>query len=430
MSEPEARGTIVTRGIPRRATPRSIEERGEGRIRRRVACALAAVGVAVTAMGCGPSTTRVAAGTRGSGSAVTGRVTQVTPVSGLPATASVADVAMAGSVAWVLTDPSSPSIWRTTPHQAPSEVVDPPTLAKAGLSGLSIAGWADGLVLTGFACGSGTPTSESCTPATGVVELFDRSGTEIATTKLWSDGGGIDAAPPRFLGADADGIWLAGPEKLYRLDGNGQVTGTIERTGGDPCDLDGTLYQVNLDEPALQPGKPLVPTDSSDTDLPPATVSLGKWTGTGWKMVDGSSSSGAGPLPKAVCGGDHVEVFDASTVKMTWTPSGGWKKATANPDASSPSGTAVGSAFPTFTDTGDVFRLGTADEVTWFDPTSGALVRTGLTLSPGPAESPLNLRAARSGDSFFACVDRSVGLPRGTAKVPDPHCGFAPLPKG
>lgn len=127
--------------------------------------------------------------------------------------------------------------------------------------------------------------------------------------------------------------------------------------------------------------------------------------------------------------GDRIDAFDASTLKMTWTPSAGWTKVPGSPDDPSPAGTAAGSAFPTFTGSGDVFWLTAANEVTWFDPTSGTLAPTGLTLLPGQADSPQNLRVARSGTSFFACVDRSVGLPGDTAKAPDPQCGFAPLPK-
>jgi hypothetical protein len=158
-------------------------------------------------------------------------------------------------------------------------------------------------------------------------------------------------------------------------------------------------------------------------------VSIRKWAGNEWENVADSSTSGAGPLPKVVCGGDRIDAFDASTLKMTWTPSAGWTKAPGSPDDPSPAGTAAGSAFPTFTDSGDVFWLTAANEVTWFDPRSGTLAPTGLTLLPGQADSPQNLRAARSGSSFFACVDRSVGLPGDTAKAPDPQCGFAPLPK-
>ena len=270
-------------------------------LRRCFAAAVALVALA----GCGGSSTT----TRSTdGPVIVSPPPVVSPsiASGFPADSSIATVASEGSVGWVLTSGSDAAIWKLTPTEPASKLIDLGQFAKYQSASLGIAAWGSDLVVLAQRCTVG-PSYGRCAPHSGYVILYDSAGKQVATARLWHDqeaGGG--GTSPILIGPDGQNLWLEGPHKLYEIDPTGTVKDTIGVPGSsNPCLNHGTLYSINSNFGSLQTdsnGHQTADIEAGSTTTSPATVSLKRWSGSSWEPVPHSETSGAGPAPNFACG--------------------------------------------------------------------------------------------------------------------------------
>ena len=396
-------------------------------------------GFLVFAQGCG-STTQTSSSTSepitAGTSTTTQRIDGPTLVAAFPTGAGVDASVLSGTAASILTsnDGGDLSIWQTAPGSSGSTVVRPGELNEFNPSTVSLAAWPSGFIVMGERCDDHPQVAE-CIKDSGLVKRFDRSGKFVAESTLWRDrpteAGG---SAPTFIGLHGNNAWLQGLDGIVEINPAGKTAAKVQRPAQtQACTKEGTLYAVAMKQPELQTTKPdgsPRPFTADDLKkLPPASISMQRWSGTAWDAVSNGTLADAGSATDLHCQGDSLTLWDSTAVVATWTPKAGWVKPPKPSEPLHQSTNVSGQLSPTFASNGAIYRLGDDFHLRRLDIPTGAFVDTSLKLEPTTTNTKafITLTVAEDGPNLFACAERATGLPNGPTS-PGTICGFAPVP--
>lgn len=356
-------------------------------------------------------------------------------VTGWPDDVGVNTAVLSGTTAWVLMSgpKGAASIWRFPAGGRATEVVPPAELNELYPPTISIAAWPHGLIVMGERCDK--PMAAECVKDSGIVQLRDHEGKLTKTLELWRDeqtqAGG---SSPRFIGLHGANAWIQGLDGIVEIDPSGKIVAKVPRAdGSQPCAQAGALYEVMVKGPDLQDtnpdGSPRPFTVEDRQNLPPASISMRRWTGSEWEAVHNGNLADAGTSTELNCQGDVFTLWNSAAVDATWTIRGGWVKPPKPSEALHQSSNISGQLAPTFASNGAIYRLGDDFHLRRLDIPTGEFVDTGLILEPTTTNTKaiISLVVAESGPNLFACASRYSGLPGGPG-TPGTVCGFAPVP--
>jgi len=187
--------------------------------------------------------------------------------------------------------------------------------------GTSVAGR---VVFGGIRCdGSG------CEHRIAEVTVLDGRGRHERTVTLRQSSGwpsGLDGAA--LVGAEGDTLWVNADGLLTQVDVvRGRILDEVPWTGGEPCLVDGDLYDLTADATAAPHG------NGSPTSTT-FSLRLLRWDGSAWAPVEGGDTS----MPygrNAHCAPGGYETRGGDSTVARWSPGeGGWQSVGAGRPAS------------------------------------------------------------------------------------------------
>jgi Endonuclease/Exonuclease/phosphatase family len=296
-----------------------------------------------------------------------------------------------------------------------------------------------------------------------LITLDDRGQVAAVTTLVRSERRPSSLNGLALVGVEGDTVWVNGGGTLFRVDGSGRVIDDVPWPGGEPCLVDGALYDLSASGGSYgQQGGSL----EADTEF---DLDMRAWRGNSWRRVGGGATTMAHGR-NAYCVPGGYEIRDARATYAGWTPATGWRPVTrSGPDGDragrvgsggradgAGTGAVAGGRLgdtavaPVTTSTGGRYVVSADGAV--LDVTGGTLVRTRLAFPPfAGSDRPPALQVDDGGSSLVACTTSyrsgfaatrcalGSGAPRAGgarasvalgARAPDTELLAAPTPAG